>query len=531
MVFYEDADYRLMIQDRYTCTEKAAFAAKNGNIFPLSSYVTISATDVQSNEHKPSDMNRVAGLEEGEAISQASLGFTGNRPRWYYFFLMNCKSGGCDDSRGWCQGPIDVEYTLLLTNGVGYLKHFSADEIGILPTAITFGTFYLLLTLFALIYIVKPLRGLHKLHYTVVLYAASLVCYTVSMWFDTADLTQEGNFGTRCESCQMVALSLRVCSDSMTLLTAILLAKGWTVVRRKISAKGRVKIAMFMTTYFIAGVFSVGGQFTDNSDTLFRTPTDRLLDWGWYTFVVRLFAFVWFTYAIYTTTKYDSYGRFRFFFRFLYCSMGPWILALPISMLCALSMETYYRARWVYAMELGSAFAGHLVLTVMFRPSKYNVMFPFAFRTAAMEAQDRWVENKKAQAENGGEKSGSGVSSSVQMSRLPRDNTPSITNGQSVAETSYGLTNMSGAIVHKQDANSVSSDVRRRRPSANRSNISGGMAVDAPISRVQNLATSLRKKLGVVYEVADQLEEELQHLDVNDEEEENGALMMQTEKS
>ena len=31
----------------------------------------------------------------------------------------------------------------------------------------------------------------------------------------------------------------------------ILLAKGWTIVRRKISAGGRVKIAIFITTYAI----------------------------------------------------------------------------------------------------------------------------------------------------------------------------------------------------------------------------------------------------------------------------------------
>ena len=42
------------------------------------------------------------------------------------------------------------------------------------------------------------------------------------------------------------------------------------------------------------------------------------------------------------------------------------------------------------------------------------------------------------------------------------------------------------------------------------------------MARVKNLATSLRKKLGVVYQVADQLEEELELLDV-DGAEENGA--------
>ena len=59
----------------------------------------------------------------------------------------------------------------------------------------------------------------------------------------------------RCETCQIVALLLRIVSDSLTLLTVILLAKGWTVVRRKISAKGRVKIAIFMTSCVLSHIF------------------------------------------------------------------------------------------------------------------------------------------------------------------------------------------------------------------------------------------------------------------------------------
>ena len=288
--------------------------------------------------------------------------------------------------------------------------------------------------------------------------------------------------------------------------------------------KGRVKIAIFMTTYIIAGLFSVSAQFTRSGDLLFRTPTDRLLDWGWYQFTTRLFAFVWFTYAIFTTTKYDSFGRFRCFFKTLYCTFGPWILALPLSMLIGLSMEPYYRARWLYAMEICSAFLGHLVMAFLFRPSKYNISFPFAFRTAAMEAKDRWVESRKNATETGEEKHTNGMvggRSTTHRPRLPRDNVPAIQNGRSVAETSYGLTNVSGS--GSTATGNVSSDVRRRRPSAHRGALSGGLQVDTPQVRVQNLASSLRKKLGVVFEVADQLEEELTY--VFDEEEENGAMM------
>ena len=54
------------------------------------------------------------------------------------------------------------------------------------------------------------------------------------------DLAEEGSVGQRLPACQMIAITLRIFSESLTLLTAILLAKGWTVVRRKISAKVKI---------------------------------------------------------------------------------------------------------------------------------------------------------------------------------------------------------------------------------------------------------------------------------------------------
>jgi hypothetical protein len=489
VVFFENEDYRRLIDEKYTCYERAAYARSKGNVFRLSRYLS------------PDEKN------DGWVTAKESLGFTGKRPRWYYFFIMNCNPLPCTHPYGWCQGPIDVEYKLLMTNGVGYMKHFSADEVGILPTAITFGICYLLLTLFAFTCIMRPLQTQRKLHWTVIMYMVALIMYSISMWFDTADLAEEGSYGTRCETCQMIAITLRIFSDSITLLTAIVLAKGWTVVRRKISAKGRVKIAIFMTTYMIAGIFSLNGQFTQSGDFLFRTPTDRLLDWGWYQFVARIFAFVWFTYALFTTTKYDSFRKFSCFFKTLYCTIGLWIMTLPFSMLIALAMESYYRARWMYAMEIGSALIGHVAFSYLFHPSRHNQSFPFAFRTAAMEAQDRWSESKTlATSENRETKN------STRLSRLPRDSTPTIQNESTVEETHFGLTSRNSVTnTHIQNK------VRRR------SAISGGMELDAPLVRVRGLASSLRKKLGVVFEVADHLEEELNNLD--DEEDENGALL------
>jgi hypothetical protein len=504
VVFYEGDEYEEIIKDKYTCYEKAAAARAKGNVFLLDRY---QVTD-----------NPLHNAPEGWITSQESLGFLGARPRWYYFFLMNCQPGPCLDPKGWCQGPIEASYTLLMTNGVGYMKHFSADEVGILPTGITFGTFYILLVVYVIFFIVIPLKKKRKLHQTVFMHIASLILYTVSMWFDVTDLADEGNLGRRCEGCQMIALTLRVLSDSLTLLTCILLAKGWTVVRRKISASGRVKIAIFMTTYIIASMFSVGNQFsaTNAPGELFRTPTERLLSWGWYQFIVRVCAFVWFTRSAITTRNFDTFHRQRNFFLVLFCTMGAWILALPVSMLIAVNMELYYRARWIYAMEIGAAFAGHLFLSIIFRPAKRNGFFPFAFKTAAMVAKEKWNDTRATNNETKTNMDGSVTRTSLQMARRPRDAQSSIT------ETGYGLTNTATTAGRQEGTDGSIGSGQLRRRSRGQS-VSGGMAMEEPAARVRNLATSLRKKLGVVYEVADQLEEELHYLD--EDEEEQGALI------
>ena len=62
--------------------------------------------------------------------------------------------------------------------------------------------------------------------------------------------------------------------------------------------------------------------------------------------------------------------------------------ATPVALLITLSMETYYRARWTYALEMIFTFMGHSYFAILFMPSRSNSMFPFAFKTAAMEAQE-----------------------------------------------------------------------------------------------------------------------------------------------
>ena len=48
-----------------------------------------------------------------------------------------------------------------------------------------------------------------------------------------------------------------IAADTLMIILLLLLAKGWTIVRRKISVEGRVKLALFSTVFAVTCVLSI----------------------------------------------------------------------------------------------------------------------------------------------------------------------------------------------------------------------------------------------------------------------------------
>lgn len=88
-------------------------------------------------------------------------------------------------------------------------------------------------------------------------------------------------------------------SEMFLILMMILVAKGWTIVRRKISSQGRVKIAVFSTFYVAIYTMSLiwkaerGNMMTVDSE--YELPSGRLL------FLLQCYLVLWFSYASWTT--------------------------------------------------------------------------------------------------------------------------------------------------------------------------------------------------------------------------------------
>ena len=191
-----------------------------------------------------------------------------------------------------CDGPIDISYNFQFTNGYKFSdKHFSADEIGVMETMITFVCLQTLLIGYFL-YVRKLLKSIHKNHHTVKMLGASIFLAWFAhgwilihyIWFAYDGLGWVGFI--------YVGRLFQGASETVFLLLLILVGKGWTICCRKISARGRVKIAVFGTVYSITwlAIPTYYYLYGDRASTLHFYQSA----YGYILLTLRLFGLGWF---------------------------------------------------------------------------------------------------------------------------------------------------------------------------------------------------------------------------------------------
>ena len=108
---------------------------------------------------------------------------------------------------------------------------------------------------------------------------------------------------------QILAYSFMGLADTTMVILLVLLAKGWTIVRRKISVGGRIKLAVFGTAYFMSSLTVVAWRFKKvrNDEILYFYQSAP----GVMFIIVRFLAVGWFNFAANTTRKqFKSKRRF-----------------------------------------------------------------------------------------------------------------------------------------------------------------------------------------------------------------------------
>ena len=262
--------------------------------------------------------------------------YVGDRARFFYVAGANCDRL-CTTST--CNGDMDIEYEIEFTNGFNwYSKHFSADEIGVLETSIAFLVLYVLLG--ACYFLTrKELKKLRKHHHTVKMLGSAIILAFFSHGFFFLHYIWYSSDGVGNMLFLFLARILQLSSETTFLVLLVLIAKGWTICCRKISARGRVKIAVFATVYAICWLLAVAYHHfvADKASTLHMYQSG----FGYFLCALRFFALGWFWYSVSVTNK--KYASKVAFYKKFAASFAMWFYGLPIIVIVAQSIPPWQR--------------------------------------------------------------------------------------------------------------------------------------------------------------------------------------------
>ncbi|TKS82324.1 Transmembrane protein 145 [Collichthys lucidus] len=290
--------------------------------------------------------NQVEGDGDEEVLScVGGRSFRSVRERWWYIALSKCGGDG-----------LRLEYEMELTNGQSFwTRHFSADEFGILETDITF------LVIFSMVFLISCYFAL-----------LSLLFHCVYWGLYARDGVGNG-------SLKILGKLLFSVSFLVFLLMLILLGKGFTVTRARISHSGSVKLSIYMTVYTITYVilFIYEAEFFDPGEVLYAYDSPA----GYGLMGLQLLAYVWFCYAVLVSLKH--YPEKQPFYVPFFTTYTLWFFAVPVMALIAnFGIPRWAREKIVNGIQLGIHLYAHIVFLVITRPSAANKNFPYHVRTS-----------------------------------------------------------------------------------------------------------------------------------------------------
>nr|XP_055225536.1 transmembrane protein 145 isoform X1 [Gorilla gorilla gorilla] len=308
--------------------------------------------------------------EEGTRYLSCSSGrsFRSVRERWWYIALSKCGGDG-----------LQLEYEMVLTNGKSFwTRHFSADEFGILETDVTFLLIFILI-FFLSCYFGYLLKGRQLLHTTYKMFMAAAGVEVLSLLFFCIYWGQYATDGIGNKSVKILAKLLFSSSFLIFLLMLILLGKGFTVTRGRISHAGSVKLSVYMTLYTLTHVVLLiyEAEFFDPGQVLYTYESPA----GYGLIGLQVAAYVWFCYAVLVSLRH--FPEKQPFYVPFFAAYTLWFFAVPVMALIAnFGIPKWAREKIVNGIQLGIHLYAHGVFLIMTRPSAANKNFPYHVRTS-----------------------------------------------------------------------------------------------------------------------------------------------------
>ncbi|KAI4455348.1 intimal thickness receptor-related [Holotrichia oblita] len=202
---------------------------------------------------------------------------------------------------------IHIKYRILMTNGLPgdyWHEHFSADEFYILPVLTAFSVAYSFLILGIVVCSIE-LKSRQLLHATYKLFVVSVFIQFFGVILHSMAYLKYAVNGVGAPSLKMLGAMCMGCSETCFLLLLLLLAKGYTITRGKLSLTASVKLTIFMCLYSITyiALFIYEAKVFDPGEVLYLYESPA----GYGLIVLRIFAWCIFIYStVFTLKKYPE---------------------------------------------------------------------------------------------------------------------------------------------------------------------------------------------------------------------------------
>ncbi|XP_031628165.1 transmembrane protein 145-like [Contarinia nasturtii] len=294
--------------------------------------------------------------------------FISSRERWWFIAIANCGS-----TKG-----LDIKYRFKMTNGKSgdfWTEHFSADERLIPPILLCQFILYSLLVV-ALFFCTIELKSLHLYHCTYRLFAFSVMMQCLGVivlgiaWirYGMTGFGPHTTFGGLLSGVSEIAF----------LLLLLLMAKGYTITRARLSSCSIVKLTIFINTYIVAYIilFIYQAEAFDPGEVLnlYESPA------GFGLALLRCVAWcVFMMSTAITIRKYPEKSSFYYPFGLL---GSLWILGGPFLTLIGIGMlDAWVRESIMYFTFAMLSLMGHSTFLWITWPSRANKSFPYHVKT------------------------------------------------------------------------------------------------------------------------------------------------------
>ncbi|KAK2088577.1 hypothetical protein P7K49_034484 [Saguinus oedipus] len=276
--------------------------------------------------------------EEGTRYLSCSSGrsFRSVRERWWYIALSKCGGDG-----------LQLEYEMVLTNGKSFwTRHFSADEFGGGGVQTTW---------------MVVLEDSDAPELLSILSSLPILPPVLSLLFFCIYWGQYATDGIGNESVKILAKLLFSSSFLIFLLMLILLGKGFTVTRGRISHAGSVKLSVYMTLYTLTHVVLLiyEAEFFDPGQVLYTYESPA----GYGLIGLQVAAYVWFCYAVLISLRH--FPEKQPFYVPFFAAYTLWFFAVPVMALIAnFGIPKWAREKIVNGIQLGIHLYAHGVFLV-----------------------------------------------------------------------------------------------------------------------------------------------------------------------